>query len=147
MPIACLSRWTNVVEALKLLVFGAALGGVMVDAFGVLSGFMQIDEADLEQRMQANARAELRGEEATDHYAKHCARVVRVAKFWSEPGRGWKSGAVLVCVASLVVPSIALVSLYADLRVYHGRVFWGSPAFHAKHLAGLLGSETLLLYL
>ena len=102
-PIAALSRWTHVVEGLKKIVFGAALGNVLIDSLAALAATMQIDEQDIQQKLQQAAAAEAKGDESggKDLWAKHCARVFRVVRFWCDANRPWQAGVVLVCVATI----------------------------------------------
>jgi hypothetical protein len=100
-PIAALSRWSNVVKGLKLLVFGVAFGHVLTSALSLLGSSMKLDEGEVTNRLLAMAAAVAQGGQEQDHWAKHCARVFRVAKFWAVRDHSWQSGiALLVCATT-----------------------------------------------
>lgn len=102
-PVAVLSRWTHVVEALKRVTFGAALGGILVKALGALAGRLRIDDASVAAAEEdvARARAQAAGGEVDDSRAKRLSRVLRVSKFWSPKGVSWQTAVVLVCTVTI----------------------------------------------
>lgn len=97
-PIAALARWTHVVDGMKRLVFGIALGGILSDAFSLLGTAMRLDEAHVQARL-AEVAASVAAGGQDDGWAKHCARVLRVAKFWGQAEHKWKAGIVLIALA------------------------------------------------
>lgn len=93
-PIAALSRWTHVVQGMKRMMLGVALGGILVSAFARLATTMRINETEIEEGLQAAARD---GSE-TDRWHRHCSRVLRVSRYWSDAERSWQACVVLLTV-------------------------------------------------
>lgn len=100
-PIAALARWTHVVEGLKRMVFGAAAGGILIRALATLDKRMAINAPDVERNLQRAAQERAEGREVNDGWHKHCARVLRVARFWADTEKSWRSGVVLVSVCTI----------------------------------------------
>lgn len=97
-PVAALSRWTQVIDGLKRIVFGAALGGgVFIRCLARLGA--GIDEGSVHRDLEASARLAAQGLEAEDGHTKHCARILRVARFWESPERPWQAAIVLICTS------------------------------------------------
>ena len=85
--IASLSRWTHVMEGMKRLALGCAMGGIIPAAFAALPAQMGLAEEKVKKDLEEALAKEARGEESNVGWLKHCARVGKVALFWNQPAQ------------------------------------------------------------
>ena len=83
-PVAALSKWVNVVNALKRMALGTGLGMILPNALAMLASEMSLDAERVDRELAAE---QARGGGDNLGWLKHCSRILRVSKFWTLPGQ------------------------------------------------------------
>ena len=108
-PDAALSRWTGVVTTLKKCALGMSLNGVMLDALCSMAATMQLDQAEVARGLAEAARLEAAGADNRGGWWKHCSRVLKVSKFFSDTNRPWQLAIVLTVVVVIDILHHAVI--------------------------------------
>ena len=95
-PKAALSRWSGVLSCLKRMLAGIVMGNILPDSLASLSSSMKITEAKVKKMLDDIAERIRRGEDADNHRAQACARVLKVATYFQGSERSWQLGIIFV---------------------------------------------------
>lgn len=98
---AALSRWTGVMSCLKRMLLGIVMGRSLPLSLASLSSSMSITEQKVTRLLEEVAEKIKQGLEASDHYARECARVLKVAGYFRDEHITWKLGVIFIGASTL----------------------------------------------
>lgn len=83
------------------MLIGVVMGNVLPESLVGLSARMSVNEQELEKKLEMLAERLRNGLDATDHTARECARVLKVAKYFRDKQRCWQLGVIFITASTV----------------------------------------------